>query len=284
MTQLSDDTIQIRNLEVFARHGVLPAEFDLGQKFLVDVTFYTDTRRAGMQDDLAQSIDYGSACHAIQNFLTEHTYHLIEAAAEQLARQLLETTPSLQKVSITLKKPWAPIGLPLETVSVAITRGWHTAYIALGSNMGDRAHYLDVAVDALSALPGCELLSVSDYIETKPYGMVEQDDFLNACLALRTYLSPEELLDRLHEIERTAKRVRTVRWGPRTLDLDLLLYDDLVQNSKQLTIPHAEMHLREFVLVPLAQIAPWVRHPIFGLTATQMLRECQGANTDDSFL
>lgn len=264
------DRITIRNLEVFARHGVYPEENRLGQKFLVTAELYTDTRAAGLQDDLEQSIHYGIVSQKITEFLQRHTYRLIETAAEQLARELLLHTERLQAVTIELKKPWAPVGLPLETVSVTITRGWHTAYLGLGSNMGDKKAYLDGAVKALSGTDGCEVLCVSDYLCTKPYGGVEQDDFLNACLRMRTLLTPRELLDRLHEIEQEAGRVRLIRWGPRTLDLDLLMYDDLVMETEDLILPHMEMHLREFVLAPLAQIAPWKRHPITGLTVSQM--------------
>lgn len=265
------DKISIKNLEVFANHGVFPEENKLGQKFLVTATLYTDTRSAGMRDDLTQSIHYGIVSQKITDFLQEHTYQLIETAAEQLVQELLLHTEHLQAVTLELKKPWAPVGLPLETVSVTITRGWHTAYIALGSNMGDKKAYLDGAVKAISETEGCELLRISDYICTAPYGGVEQDDFLNACLSLRTLLTPHELLGRLHEIEQAAKRERLIHWGPRTLDLDILLYDDLVMDTEDLIIPHVEMHLRDFVLKPLAQIAPWKRHPLLGLTAAQML-------------
>ncbi len=146
------DKIKIENLEIFAKHGVFPEENKLGQKFLVSADLYTDTRKAGNTDALDASIDYGEVCHFIETFMKEHTFSLIERIAERLAEELLLHIPGLEKVGLEVKKPWAPIGLPLESVSVEILRQWHTVYIALGSNMGDRKAYLDQAVRALDSL------------------------------------------------------------------------------------------------------------------------------------
>ena len=267
------DEIHIENLQVFANHGVFPEENKLGQKFLVSAVLYVDSRAAGLQDDLTLSTQYGEVSQFMTSFLQEHTYQLIEAAAEHLTEELLLTFPLLQGISVELKKPWAPVGLPLDTVSVKIERFWHRAYIALGSNLGDKKAYLDMAVESLGEFRGCRVEQVSDYLITAPYGGVEQDDFLNGCLCLRTLLTPEELLSVLHEIEEKAHRKREVRWGPRTLDLDILLYDDLVYDSENLTIPHIEMHLRDFVLEPLSQIAPWVRHPGLGKTVRELAED-----------
>ena len=162
------------------------------------------------------------------------------------------------------------MGLPLETVSVKISRFWHRAYIALGSNLGDKKAYLDQAIKALKQHKECRVQKVSSYLVTEPYGGVEQDDFLNACLSLDTLLSPEELLDLLHEIEQAAHRERLIHWGPRTLDLDILLYDNEVLETEDLIIPHVEMHKRDFVLKPLAEIAPNKRHPILGKTIGEL--------------
>ena len=265
------DRIHIRNLEIFAHHGVFPEENRLGQKFVVSAILFTHTREAGRTDDLTKSIHYGDVSHMIKQYLETHTCKLLEAVAEGLAEELLLSVPRLEKVRLEIKKPWAPVGLPLETVSVEIERSWHTAYIALGSNLGDKQAYLDQAVQKLSQARGCAVETVSDFIITPPYGGVEQDDFLNGALKLRTLLPPQELLDLLHEIEADAHRKREIHWGPRTLDLDILLYDDLVLDSPELHIPHIEMHKRDFVLKPLAKIAPWVRHPIYQKTVAQLL-------------
>lgn len=266
------DKITIDKLEVFANHGVYPEENVLGQKFIISVVLYTSTRKAGVTDELSFSVNYGEVSHFIRKYMTEHTWKLLECAAEHLAQAILLEYPLVKKLDLEIQKPWAPIGLPLNTVSVKITRGWHTAYIALGSNIGDKKAYLDMAVKHLNERKDCQVKKVSDYLVTEPYGVTDQDDFLNGALELQTMLDPEELLQALHQIEQDANRVRTMHWGPRTLDLDILMYDDLVLDTPELHIPHIEMHLRDFVLIPMDQIAPWKRHPLTGKTVEEMLQ------------
>ena len=267
------DEIHIENLDFFANHGVFPEETKLGQKFIVSLVLYMDTRRAGKSDDLQMSVDYGAVSHFVTEFMKNNTYHLIEAAAENLVQEILLKFPLLEGIDLELKKPWAPIGLPVEYASVKISRFWHRAYLGLGSNLGDKKAYLDYAIQRLNEEKDCRVEKVSEYLVTEPYGGIEQDDFLNACLLLKTQMSPEELLEKLHEIEKEAHRERIVRWGPRTLDLDILLYDNLVMENEELIIPHIEMHMREFVLKPLSEIAPNIRHPIYKKTVSQLLKE-----------
>lgn len=266
------DKITIDKLEIFANHGVYPEENVLGQKFIISVVLYTSTRKAGVTDELSFSVNYGEVSHFIRKYITEHTWKLLECAAEHLAQAILLEYPLVKKLDLEIQKPWAPIALPLNTVSVKITRGWHTAYIALGSNIGDKKAYLDMAVKHLNERKDCQVKKVSDYLVTEPYGVTDQDDFLNGALELQTMLDPEELLQALHQIEQDANRVRTMHWGPRTLDLDILMYDDLVLDTPELHIPHIEMHLRDFVLIPMDQIAPWKRHPLTGKTIEEMLQ------------
>ena len=274
------DKIHIKNLEVFAKHGVFPEENVLGQKFVISAVLYASTREAGKTDDLTKSIHYGEVSQFITEFMKQNTFQLLEAVAERMAEELLLRTERLEKVCLEIKKPWAPVGLPLETVSVEIERGWHTAYIALGANLGDKEANLRLGVEALRATKGCQVLAVSDFLVTEPYGGVEQDDFLNGAMKIRTLLTPHELLERLHEIEREAKRERVVRWGPRTLDLDILLYDDLILDEEELHIPHIEMCKRDFVLKPLCQIAPYVRHPVYNMTAAELLAALEAGAQD----
>lgn len=267
------DKIEIKNLEIFANHGVFPEENILGQKFVISATLYTDTRKAGLTDELTASIHYGEVSHMITKFTKEHTYKLLEALAENLCQMLLQELPLLKMITLRVEKPWAPVGLPLETVAVETTRGWHTAYVAFGSNLGDKKKFLDDGIQGLRTTPSCEVEAVSEYLVTEPYGDVEQDEFLNGVLKLRTLLTPEELLDRLHELEAAANRERIIHWGPRTLDLDILFYDNEIIDTPDLHIPHIDMENRDFVLKPMDEIAPYYRHPVLNKTIHQLLNE-----------
>lgn len=267
------DKIHIRNLEVFGKHGVFPEENKLGQKFLINAVLHTSTREAGKSDNLEQSIHYGEVSHFITKHMTEHTYHLIESVAEQMAKALLLQFERLEWIELEIQKPWAPIGLPLESVAVEISRGWHQVFVATGSNMGDRGEYIRKGIEELNLCEECRVEKESELIVTKPYGVLEQPDFLNGMIQIKTLLSPSELLEKLHEIEENASRERKIHWGPRTLDLDIIFYDNVTLDTEQLTIPHADMQNRGFVLRPLAELAPWYRHPILGKTVREMLEE-----------
>lgn len=270
------DKIKIENLEVFANHGVFPEETKLGQKFLLNITLYVNTRYAGKTDELLRSVHYGEVSHFAVRFLKEHTYKLIEAAAEHLAEAILLEFSLVEKVTIFLKKPWAPIGLPLESVGVEITRSWSTVYLSFGSNMGDKEAHIRQGILELSAFADCRIEKVSKLFVTKPYGMTEQDDFVNGCLQMRTLCTPEELLERIHEVEQHANRERNIHWGPRTLDLDILFYEDRMIRTENLIIPHADMIHRSFVLEPLCEIAPYFLHPVYRKTICELLQELNG--------
>ncbi len=144
--------------------------------------------------------------------------------------------------------------------------------ISLGSNLGDRKALLDSAVASLSNTPDVTVRKISTYHETTPVGGPSgQGAFLNAAVALETTFDPEFLLDRLHAIEAEANRVRTVHWGERTLDLDLLLFGDRVIESPRLSVPHPRMVVRRFVLAPLSEIAPDFIEPSTGMTIALLL-------------
>ena len=147
-----------------------------------------------------------------------------------------------------------------------------TAYVALGSNLGDRRATLAGALDALAADPRVDLVRCSTMIETDPVGgPPDQPRYLNAVAQLSTDLSPEALHDLLMRIETRFGRERTARNAPRTLDLDLLLYDERCIHTETLTVPHPRMHERRFVMAPLAEIAPDVRPPVLNKTIAELV-------------
>lgn len=274
-SEWAKDEIRIDKLEVYAYHGVYQEERRRGQIFLVSAVLYEDTRRAGTEDRIECSTDYGEVSLHIEKWMKENTCYTLEAVAERLAESILLKYDLICGLDLEVYKPEAPIPLPFKSVSVKISRRWHRAWLSVGSNLGDRQKYIEDGLQALKAHPRIRLTRVSDMIETKPYGGVEQEDFLNGVIELETLLGPEELLEVLHEIESGAGRERTLRWGPRTLDLDILFFDRLVYESNDLVIPHPDMQNREFVLRPLSTVAPNYRHPVLGTTVLQELEELE---------
>ncbi|MCI9124275.1 MAG: 2-amino-4-hydroxy-6-hydroxymethyldihydropteridine diphosphokinase [Eubacterium sp.] len=264
------DQIIIQDLSIYAKHGVYTEENILGQQFLVSVYMDLDLLRAGQADDLSRTIDYGAVCHFITRYMQEHTYKLVESAAEHLAQELLMQYAQVNRIRIKVKKPWAPIGLPIKNVCVSVDRARHNAYLSLGSNMGDRMAYIRQGIQELDALSSCKVCEQSQVIETEPYGDVEQGPFLNCAVHIETILNSQQLLEELHSIEAHAGRTRDIHWGPRTLDLDILFYDSQIVHTPQLTIPHPDLHNRMFVLKPLHEIAPWYFHPLLQKTVGQM--------------
>ena len=147
----------------------------------------------------------------------------------------------------------------------------YAAYIGFGSNIGDRLKHIQNAIHALSKTEGITLQEISSIYKTAPVGYEAQGEFLNGVAAIQTTLSPLSLLQTLKDIETAVGRQHRIRWGPREIDLDILIYGDLCLQTEKLIVPHPEMHLRRFVLVPLAEIAPNLVHPVFQETVQTLL-------------
>lgn len=256
------DKIIIENLEFIGTHGVFQEEKNLGQKFLVSVEMTTSTREAGKTGDLTKSTHYGFVADDIEKIFLGNSFDLIETCAEEIATMILRKYPLISEVKVCIKKPWAPIKKHFDFVAVEITRKWHKAYVSLGSNMGDKKGNLLKAIKNIKNLPDTFVTKQSTILETEPYGYTDQDMFLNGCIEIKTLFTPQELIQKLLEIETIMGRKRVIKWGPRIIDLDIILFDDEIINEENLTVPHPYMCDRLFVLEPLFEIAPYIIHPI----------------------
>jgi dihydroneopterin aldolase/2-amino-4-hydroxy-6-hydroxymethyldihydropteridine diphosphokinase len=264
------DRIFVEDLEVFAYHGVMQQEKELGQKFLISLELFLDLKEAGKSDDLSKTVNYGELCHEAEKEFQRESYDLIERAAEKLGEFILLNYSGVERVKVVIKKPWAPIGRSLLYAGIEIDRAWHKAYIGMGSNMGNKLENLKAAIAKINESTYTKVIRTSENYETKPVGYTDQDNFVNCAIEVRTLLTPVELIRFLLGVEADLKRERIIKWGPRTIDLDVLLYDNIITSSEEIVIPHPRMHERLFVLKPLKDIAPFVMHPILNKRITEL--------------
>lgn len=255
------DKIKISNLIIFAKHGVFQEEKNLGQKFLLDIELRLDCQKAGLTGDLNKSVHYGFLANQVTEVFTKTICDLIESAGEEVASFILKTYPQVKSLSLRVKKPWAPVGLPLDTVYVELERERKRAFIGIGSNMGDSLEIIKRAEELIES-PYVKIIKSSSLITTKAWGLENQADFKNKVIEIESFLNPEELLDHLQKIEIELGRERKIHWGPRTIDLDILFIEDMKIYTDRLIVPHPYVHERAFVLESLNEIAPFYTHPI----------------------
>lgn len=267
------DKLYLKNIEIFANHGVFKEEKVLGQKFIISLEIDVDVREAAISSDLTKSIHYGELCHNVEKEFQKESYDLIETAAEKIAEYVLLNYDLAKKVKVTLNKPWAPINRHLESAAIEIERKWHKVYLSLGSNMGDKENNLREAIDKIKNIENTNVTKESSIIDTEPWGYEEQDSFKNCVIEIKTLLTPKELMTNLLDIEKEMKRERIIKWGPRIIDLDIVLFDDFVTEDDYVTIPHPRMEEREFVLGPLSEIAPNLIHPLTKKRIFKILEE-----------
>ncbi|MEU3332788.1 2-amino-4-hydroxy-6-hydroxymethyldihydropteridine diphosphokinase [Glutamicibacter creatinolyticus] len=253
------DRISVTGITATGHHGVFEHEKREGQPFTVDVVLHTDTTRAALSDNVTDTVHYGEVSELVVGQIQAGPWDLIEKLAEQIAQAILTGYPSVARVDVTVHKPQAPIPVPFDDVTVAISRVQreHRAVLALGSNLGESRQTLQAAVRELQDHPQVRVEAVSPLALTKPVGGPGgQPDYLNQVIAVRTTLDPHRLLDLCQQVEREHHRTRTVRWEARTLDVDVITYDQLVLQDERLTLPHPRAHLRGFVLAPWSWMDP----------------------------
>ncbi len=265
------DKITVTGLKIYAYHGCLLSEKEKGQDFYIDLNIFLNLNDAGKTDELDCTVDYACVCTTVREAFTKKSYDLIEAAAEAVAMAVLKKYSLISSVEVTVHKPNAPIPAEFNDISVNILRTRHRVYVSVGSNLGDSEAIIKEAETKLNKVKGVEIIKESSIITTKAYGLTDQPDFKNAMWIVNTILSPTEFLNVLNRIEADLGRERLVHWGPRTIDLDIVYFDDFVIDTDRLTIPHIDMANREFVLRPLMEVDPYVRHPVTKLRAEDML-------------
>lgn len=250
------DKVLIRGLEITACHGVHGYEKTSPQRFIFDADLFADFYGAAKNDDLNGTVNYSAACNLIAEITKNNTFNLIEKLAYECAFALMESFSAIKAVKLTVYKPDAPVKHKFGTVGVTVELSRETAFLSLGSSMGDKKQYLDKAIKLLDGTSGIKVEKVSSYINTEPYGGVAKNQFLNCAVKVETFLPPFALLEEIHRIEAECGRVRNKRWDDRTLDIDIIFYGGKVINAETLVIPHPEYSVRAFVLEPLKEIAP----------------------------
>lgn len=256
------DLVRLTGVRAYGYHGVLDHEKRDGQDFVVDVAMTVDLRPAGTTDDLARTVNYAEVAADVVEVVTGPSHDIIETVAEQIAARTL-ARPLVEAVEVTVHKPQAPVGVPFGDVEVVVRRERDVpVVIALGANLEDPARAVRAAVLRLRRLRGLRGVRVSGLYGSAPVGGPEQPDYVNAVAVARTRLTPGSLLAALHRVEADFGRTREVRWGPRTLDLDLVQYGDpadgtdVLSDDPELTLPHPRAHERAFVLRPWLDADP----------------------------
>ena len=255
------DQIEISAIRTVAIVGALPHEREIPQPLQIDLTLEVDLADAGRSDDLDDTVHYGWVADQVVAVVSESKDVLLERLAARVADEVL-TFDRVEAVTVTLTKLRPPIAVDAASTAVRINRtrsasavapqSPHRAFIALGSNLGDRREFLRMGVAGLE-----RVVAMSQVYETDPVGGPDdQGAYLNMVVEIETSLDPFALLRRCQRIEGEAMRQRVVHWGPRTLDVDIIMYDDAVIQTADLVVPHPHFAERRFVLTPLAEIAP----------------------------
>ena len=255
------DRIDINGLRVMTLVGVLAHEREAAQPLQVDISLEVDLADAGFSDELADTAHYGLVAERVAAVMRESKDLLLERLAHRIAEEAL-LVDRVEAVELTLTKLRPPIPEDLQSTAVHIRRDrkqvnvpvrqQHTAIVALGSNLGDRVGFLRFGIEQLGSV-----VRQSRVYETEPVGGPDQQGaYFNMVAVVETPLDPFAFIRRCQRIEAMAGRQRVIHWGPRTLDIDLLFYDDASISTEELLVPHPRIAQRRFVLHPLPDVAP----------------------------
>ncbi len=249
-----ENTIHINGLEVHAYHGVNEPEKIQGQRFYLNVILYLDYQNTISSSNIDNTVHYGQVGQNIIDFFKQNRCDLIETITHKLITMLFEKYHLVTKIDLEVVKPWAPLKFSFENVKTRVIEKKTTVYIALGGNIGNTQSYFKEAINLISDMQGVYDLRQSKIYKSSPFGDVKQADFYNMAIAIETNIHPNRLLKKLKQIEQTLDRQKTLRWGPRTIDLDIILYGNDIVCTPELAIPHKMMAKRDFVLKPLLDL------------------------------
>lgn len=256
-----ENTIHINGLEVHANHGVFEAEKELGQRFYINAVLYLDFQAAVSSNDLENTVHYGFVGQDIIDFFKTNRCDLIETISHKLVNMLFSKYPLVAKIELEVVKPWAPLKFSFDSVKTKVVEAKQDVYIALGGNVGCSEELFESAIEQISKLEGVYQLERSNQYRSKPFGSVAQNDFLNMAIKIETNIHPTRLHALLQAIELKLGRERKIHWGPRSIDLDIILYGTEIITTKQLLIPHRYMTKRDFVLKPLLDLNQYLIDP-----------------------
>jgi dihydroneopterin aldolase/2-amino-4-hydroxy-6-hydroxymethyldihydropteridine diphosphokinase len=287
------DQVAVRGIRGRGTHGVLAHEKRDGQDFSVDLVLHVPTVRAGHSDDLADAVDYSVVAATAHRILTGPSLDLVEAVAAQIAAAVM-ADPRLVAVDVTVHKPQAPVGVPVDDVAVTVRRTRDDvradatppqpvrAVLALGANLDDPYATLHRAVLDLAAVDGLQVVETSPVVDSAPVGGPAQGRYLNAVVLVDTTLSARGLLHACQDVESAHGRTRETRWGARTLDVDVITYGELHLDAHELGLPHPMASTRRFVLLPWSLVDPGAVLQEYGFSrrVTELLEDLMDDDGD----
>ncbi|QHI96118.1 2-amino-4-hydroxy-6-hydroxymethyldihydropteridine diphosphokinase [Aristophania vespae] len=249
--------VSVRDLCLFAHHGVLEEEKRLGQRFFINIDALVNIDPAIKDDDYHQAVCYAGLCDIASEITRGSSFNLIETLADRIASAILERYSQVVETHIEIRKPSAPLPYTVSEAAIKITKKRHEVVgLSLGANLGPREATLKAAIDMLARAEGLQIDRVSGLYDSAPWGVEDQPPFINLCLLGQTSLRPMALLRLCKEIELLLGRIPGRHWGERALDIDLLFYGEMQIDNPVLTLPHPRIFERAFVLEPLYELDP----------------------------
>lgn len=246
--------IKIDRIKFRANHGVFAFEKEQGQDFYLSINIKTNFEETLFNDDLNNTIHYGYISDDAILFLQENTFDLIETAIYRLSDFLFSKYDQIDELELEIFKPDAPVDLEFKDISVKVRHKRNNVFIALGSSIGKKDDYFDKAIKMLKESEGVYQIRESKRYKSSPLGNAAKEEFLNSVIEIKTILSPLKLLEILNNIEDSLDRKRDIKWGDRTIDLDILFYNNQIICKENLIIPHPEIKNRDFVLKPMIDL------------------------------